>query len=120
MNLTDYSAVFNQATLNAFYQSLPPEEKADFQANFTTLNEFIRSANKGLIELLECYLLDRDGEGKAPDTNILINAIYTLRNNAQIENQVADFVAYQVYQEQQEQAKTPPRTPYTATNENGH
>lgn len=116
MSILDYSAVFNQNTLTAFYNELTDEQKATFQADFNTLGDLLRTTNKGLIELLESYVLDRDSENGLLDTGIVINALYTLRNNAKIESEISDFLAFTL---KQEQAKTQRKTPLTATNKNG-
>ena len=91
----EYSDLINIASLQALHnQANSEEEKAEFIEKLKNSILFLNSSNFALVELLEKYAINEDGQCSPLKTSLLINALYILKNNLKIENDLGEFIEF--------------------------
>ncbi|MFW9319855.1 hypothetical protein ACN9OL_10345 [Glaesserella parasuis] len=99
----EYAKLINIQTINALLEQAGQEKQAEFIENLKRIVLFINTANFSLVELLEEYAISTDSHCQQPRIEIFINALYTLKNNLQIERDLGEFLECHTAKTQEQQ-----------------
>ncbi|MDP0344075.1 hypothetical protein Q7Z35_07020 [Glaesserella parasuis] len=99
----EYAKLINIQTINALLEQAGQEKQAEFIENLKHIALFINTANFSLVELLEEYAISTDSHYQQPRIEIFINALYTLKNNLQIERDLGEFLECHTAKTQEQQ-----------------
>lgn len=91
----NYAELINPTTAHTlFTQAGKDNKQAEFIANLKNTALFLHASNLALAELLEEYAITTDGQARPLKTPLVINALYTLRNNLQIAGDLGEFIEF--------------------------